>query len=131
MCHAPVRHAREEREEHPGRAGVPERVPDAHVLALHGRDQRAERQAREQEERELSAAGHGRMLPVESPVMTTREQKAAAFEALHAGEAFVIPNPWDVGSAKLLAGLGFQALATTSSGFAFTLGRADGGATLD
>ena len=44
---------------------------------------------------------------------------------------FLIPNPWDAGSAKILAALGFPALATTSSGFAFTLGRADGGATLD
>jgi 2-methylisocitrate lyase-like PEP mutase family enzyme len=57
--------------------------------------------------------------------------KAAAFRALHAGEAFVIPNPWDTGSARVLAALGFKALATTSSGFAFTLGRLDGGVTLD
>src|SRR5437762_8637189 len=62
---------------------------------------------------------------------TSQEQKAAAFRALHEGEAFVIPNPWDEGSAKVLAALGFQALASTSSGFAFTLGRLDGGATLD
>jgi 2-methylisocitrate lyase-like PEP mutase family enzyme len=57
--------------------------------------------------------------------------KAAAFAALHHGEPFVIPNPWDAGSAKVLAALGFKALATTSSGFAFTLGRADGSVTLD
>ena len=63
--------------------------------------------------------------------MTRQQQKAAAFEALHAGEPFVIPNPWDAGSARVLAALGFEALATTSSGFAFTLGRLDGGATLD
>jgi 2-methylisocitrate lyase-like PEP mutase family enzyme len=43
----------------------------------------------------------------------------------------VIPNPWDAGSARVLEALGFRALATTSSGFAFTLGRLDGGATLD
>jgi len=43
----------------------------------------------------------------------------------------VIPNPWDAGSARVLAALGFEALATTSSGFAFTLGRLDSGATLD
>jgi 2-methylisocitrate lyase-like PEP mutase family enzyme len=43
----------------------------------------------------------------------------------------VIPNPWDAGSAKILAGLGFKALATTSGGFAFTLGRPDGAVTLD
>ena len=63
--------------------------------------------------------------------MTRQEQKAAAFRALHEGDPFVIPNPWDAGSARVLAGLGFQALATTSSGFAFTLGRLDGGTTLD
>jgi 2-methylisocitrate lyase-like PEP mutase family enzyme len=53
------------------------------------------------------------------------------FQALHAGEAFVIPNPWDAGSARVLAALGFKALASTSSGFAFTLGRLDGSVTLD
>src|SRR5205809_1435083 len=58
-------------------------------------------------------------------------RKAEAFSALHAGDPFVIPNPWDGGSARVLAALGFKALATTSSGFAFTLGRSDGGATLD
>jgi 2-methylisocitrate lyase-like PEP mutase family enzyme len=61
----------------------------------------------------------------------TQEQKGAAFRVLHEGEPFVIPNPWDAGSAKVLAGLGFKALATTSSGFAYTLGRLDGEATLD
>jgi 2-methylisocitrate lyase-like PEP mutase family enzyme len=60
-----------------------------------------------------------------------QEKKAVEFRALHAGTAFVIPNPWDVGSARVLAALGFKALATTSSGFAFTLGRLDGQATLD
>jgi 2-methylisocitrate lyase-like PEP mutase family enzyme len=63
--------------------------------------------------------------------MATQAEKGERFAALHEGEPFVIPNPWDVGSAKVLAGLGFQALATTSSGFAYTLGRSDGGATLD
>jgi 2-methylisocitrate lyase-like PEP mutase family enzyme len=53
------------------------------------------------------------------------------FRELHEGEPFLIPNAWDAGSAKVLEGLGFKALATTSSGFAFTLGRADGEATLD
>ena len=61
----------------------------------------------------------------------SQEQRGAEFRALHEGEPFVIPNPWDVGSAKVLAGLGFEALATTSSGFAYTLGRHDGGAGLD
>jgi 2-methylisocitrate lyase-like PEP mutase family enzyme len=64
-------------------------------------------------------------------VSSTTEQKAEAFRALHAGEPFVIPNPWDAGSARVLATLGFSALATTSSGFAFTLGRRDGATTLD
>jgi 2-methylisocitrate lyase-like PEP mutase family enzyme len=63
--------------------------------------------------------------------VTTQAAKGETFRALHAGEPFVIPNPWDAGSARVLAALGFQALATTSSGFAFTLGRLDGGATLD
>src|SRR5438105_7754744 len=60
-----------------------------------------------------------------------QETRGAKFRALHAGEAFVIPNPWDAGSARVLAALGFKALATTSSGFAFTLGRLDGRVTLD
>jgi 2-methylisocitrate lyase-like PEP mutase family enzyme len=58
-------------------------------------------------------------------------EKGARFAALHAGEPFVIPNPWDAGSARMLAALGFRALATTSSGFAFTLGRRDGNVSLD
>jgi 2-methylisocitrate lyase-like PEP mutase family enzyme len=63
--------------------------------------------------------------------VTSQEDKAHAFRALHEGAPFVIPNPWDAGSARVLEALGFEALATTSSGFAFTLGRLDGGATLD
>ena len=63
--------------------------------------------------------------------MSTQDEKAAAFRALHDGEPFVIPNPWDVGSARILEGLGFKALATTSSGFAYTLGRLDGNVTLN
>ena len=57
--------------------------------------------------------------------------KADDFRALHEGDPFIIPNPWDAGSAKVLAKLGFKALASTSSGFAFTLGRPDGSVTLD
>ena len=63
--------------------------------------------------------------------MTRQQEKAQAFRALHEGEPFVIPNPWDAGSARVFEALGFEALATTSSGFAFTLGRLDGAATLD
>src|SRR5258708_29981284 len=54
-------------------------------------------------------------------------EKAARFQALHRGPgAFVIPNPWDAGTARILTGLGFQALTTTSAGLAFALGRRDG-----
>jgi 2-methylisocitrate lyase-like PEP mutase family enzyme len=63
--------------------------------------------------------------------MSMSSPSAEAFRALHEGEPFVIPNPWDAGSARMLEELGFKALATTSSGFAFTLGRADGDVTLD
>ena len=63
--------------------------------------------------------------------MTRQANKAEAFRALHAGEPFVIPNPWDAGSARMFEALGFHALATTSSGFAFTLGRLDSSVTLD
>jgi 2-methylisocitrate lyase-like PEP mutase family enzyme len=58
-------------------------------------------------------------------------EKGRAFAALHEGDPFLIPNPWDAGSARVLEALGFRALATTSSGFAFTLGRIDGGVSLD
>jgi 2-methylisocitrate lyase-like PEP mutase family enzyme len=63
--------------------------------------------------------------------VATQPEKALAFKALHEGEPFVIPNPWDAGSARMLEALGFKALATTSGGFAFTLGRLDGKVTLD
>jgi methylisocitrate lyase len=52
-------------------------------------------------------------------------ERIAAFHRLHEAGCFVIPNPWDVGSARLLVGLGFKALATTSSGFAWSQGRPD------
>ena len=55
----------------------------------------------------------------------TLEEKRAAFRALHAQGIFVLPNPWDIGSARMLQHLGFQALASTSSGFAWSVGRAD------
>jgi 2-methylisocitrate lyase-like PEP mutase family enzyme len=57
--------------------------------------------------------------------------KRRAFLDLHASGFFIIPNPWDVGSAKLLAGLGFKALATTSAGLAWALGKADYQITLE
>jgi 2-methylisocitrate lyase-like PEP mutase family enzyme len=62
---------------------------------------------------------------------SSQHEKADRFVELHRGEPFVIPNPWDVGSALELQKLGFQALTTTSSGFAWTLGKADGDATVD
>ncbi len=58
-------------------------------------------------------------------------QKRADFRALHAQGCFVIPNPWDTGSARYLEGLGFKALATTSSGFAWSRGHADGALSRD
>ena len=59
--------------------------------------------------------------------MTIQPDKARQFLSLHrAGEPLLLPNPWDLGSARLLASLGFEALATTSSGFAASLGRNDG-----
>jgi 2-methylisocitrate lyase-like PEP mutase family enzyme len=61
----------------------------------------------------------------------SQAERAETFRALHAGEPFVIPNPWDAGSARVLQALGFKALASTSSGFAFALGRRDGDVTLD
>lgn len=57
--------------------------------------------------------------------MTFTTDRSSAFRELHQSGCFVIPNPWDVGSARVLAQLGFQALATTSSGFAWSLGRPD------
>ena len=59
------------------------------------------------------------------------QRKGEAFRALHAREPFVIPNPWDAGSARVLEALGSKAVASTSSGFAFTQGRLDGNVTLD
>jgi 2-methylisocitrate lyase-like PEP mutase family enzyme len=58
----------------------------------------------------------------------SQAERCAEFQALHASGCFVIPNPWDIGSARILAALGAKALATTSGGYAFTLGLPDGGA---
>lgn len=58
--------------------------------------------------------------------MLTQTERGEAFRALHQRDGlFVLPNPWDAGSAKMLASLGFEALATTSAGLAFSLGRRD------
>ena len=58
--------------------------------------------------------------------MRTQAEKGSAFRALHERDIpFIIPNPWDVGTARLLAHLGFEALATTSAGYAFSVGQKD------
>ena len=63
--------------------------------------------------------------------MVASADKTAEFRRLHASGCFVMPNPWDAGSARALAGMGFKALATTSSGFAWTTGRPDNTVGLD
>jgi len=63
--------------------------------------------------------------------MTTQDVRVAEFHRLHSSGTFVMPNPWDAGSARALEQLGFKALATTSAGFAWTTGRADNHVTLD
>jgi 2-methylisocitrate lyase-like PEP mutase family enzyme len=63
--------------------------------------------------------------------MPTQEEKAMQFQALHQGpEVLIIGNPWDAGTARILTGLGYKALSTTSAGLAFTLGRRDGTASV-
>lgn len=63
--------------------------------------------------------------------MSSLEEMAKRFVSLHRGPApLLIPNPWDVGSAKVLVAMGFEALAATSGGFAATLGRVDGSVSL-
>src|SRR3954453_4894474 len=63
--------------------------------------------------------------------MQTPADKRGTFRELHRAGCFVLPNPWDIGSAKYLEHLGFKALATTSAGFAFSRGIADGAVGLD
>ncbi|MCZ3388106.1 MAG: isocitrate lyase/phosphoenolpyruvate mutase family protein [Actinomycetia bacterium] len=63
--------------------------------------------------------------------MTTQNDRVAQFRQLHSSGCFVMPNPWDVGTARALEQMGFSALATTSVGLAWTLGRADNQVTLD
>ena len=63
--------------------------------------------------------------------MAVSDDRARAFHSLHASGCFVMPNPWDAGSARALEQMGFKALATTSAGFAWTLGRADNQVRLD
>ncbi len=63
--------------------------------------------------------------------MTSSENRIATFQRLHASGCFVMPNPWDAGSARVLEKMGFKALATTSAGLAWALGHADNQVTLD
>jgi 2-methylisocitrate lyase-like PEP mutase family enzyme len=73
----------------------------------------------------LAAMGHNSIAVIRSMTMT-RYEKFELFRSLHERPGvFVIPNPWDVGSAKVLTALGFEALATTSAGFSFSIGRPD------
>src|SRR5687767_11581242 len=64
-------------------------------------------------------------------IMTNISDRVHRFRELHQSGCFVIPNPWDVGGARSLVRLGFPALATTSSGFAWSLGRRDNQVSLD
>jgi 2-methylisocitrate lyase-like PEP mutase family enzyme len=66
-----------------------------------------------------------------STMIHSTDDRCRVFRELHQSGCFVIPNPWDIGSARLLAQLGFPALATTSSGFAWSLGRADNGVSIE
>ena len=68
--------------------------------------------------------------PVQDKIMSTAD-KRRAFRVLHQSGCFVIPNPWNIGSARYMQGLGFKALATTSSGHAHSIGYADGDVTRD
>ncbi len=72
-----------------------------------------------------------RPLKVKGASMTVQSDRVASFHSLHTSGCFVMPNPWDAGSARALEALGFKALATTSSGFAWTLGRPDNHVLLD
>src|SRR5207237_3835108 len=63
--------------------------------------------------------------------MSSPQQSSATFRAMHESGCFVLPNPWDVGTAIYLEHLGFEALATTSAGFAFSRGKRDGGVPRD
>src|SRR5205823_4608746 len=63
--------------------------------------------------------------------MSSPQQSSATFRAMHDSGCFVLPNPWDLGTAIYLEHLGFEALATTSAGFAFSRGKRDGGVPRD
>ena len=75
--------------------------------------------------------GHRRRRSRPDRLMAIQGDRYEAFRTLHEAGCFVIPNPWDIGSARLLEGMGFKALATTSAGFAWSVGRPDNGVTVD
>src|SRR5712691_11469432 len=77
--------------------------------------------------RTLAGSANG----IRSHSMTQPLDRCRTFRELHESGCFIVPNPWDLGSARLLAQLGFRALATTSSGFAWSLGRADNHVSLE
>ncbi len=83
--------------------------------------------SRDREDRPAAARAPGYVVAVSG----RQSEKGSRFRALHEGEPFLIPNPWDAGSARLLESLGFEALASSSAALAFSLGRRDGEATLD
>src|SRR5215472_3918750 len=98
-----------------GRLHVPETRSDASVAKVGFRESG--------EDRWCSGPGRFGLLPR----MSLHAERAEAFRALHERRGiFAIPNPWDAGSARLLAQMGFEALATTSAGFAYSIGRPDG-----
>ena len=80
------------------------------------------------------AGGNNRLVPTLRSIalMLSQQDKAIRFHALHErADLFIIPNPWDVGSARILASLGFEALATSSAAAANVLGKPDHGLTRD
>src|ERR1700743_480177 len=79
----------------------------------------------------LSAAASPAPAKRSHAIMPTVAEKRRTFRTLHQQGCFVIPNPWDVGSARYLQSLGFKALASTSAGFAFVQGMADNAITRD
>ena len=86
--------------------------------------------ARSRTAKPLDCPGPGSSTTIGTP-LTTQEERVRAFRQLHEAGCFVIPNPWDLGTARVLEQLGFPALATTSSGFAWSLAKPDSGTTLD
>jgi 2-methylisocitrate lyase-like PEP mutase family enzyme len=108
----------------PEKARMGRRIPTGPITGLPGRDGVPPVGAGISEASRQAASYHD--------AMVTQAEKATQFLALHRGpNPLIMPNPWDAGSARLLASLGFAALATTSGGYAATLGRLDGSVTRD